>query len=260
MALDHVALYVETGDAARLAEILGPVFAQQCESVRRPAAELRLVSFDGWTAALGAEALDGRAILAEGLSRELSVRAAAVELQGAAFRWQLAPFERGKRLRPSGFGAPVLAADEPMPLYLDAELEAYRGLLAIGVAPALALLTPDSSGEPRGALSVRWDGAQRRDEASELRAAPHPEATPPVALAATPEGQVLEPRVVSGRPTAPALRRLLDLEAAYQERARVPLRFVYRHAPENQDFRVARELAQLTEGDRPSLLSRWLRR
>ncbi len=328
VALDHTALYVETPDAARLAGLVGPVFAQQCEEIRRPAAELRFVSLGGWTLVLGAEALDGRAILAEGLSRELSCRAAAVELVGAAFRYQLAPFQGGQRLRAAGFGAPALAAGAPMPLYPDAELEAYRRLVELGVPPALALLRtcepisgpsqgdeprqglalalpvlalpPDArrdaeaypllvrrrrggeadgpgsatwrregigsqvhgpgQGEPLPCLAVRWDGKERHDEPSELRPCAHPEGEPPVLLQAPPEGEPLEPRVVSGKANVPALRQLLELERVYQARAGVPVRFMYRHAPENVDFFVARELAKLTEGEQPSLLSRLFKR
>ncbi|MHB8419111.1 MAG: hypothetical protein ACYDCL_13625 [Myxococcales bacterium] len=260
MALDHVALYVETGDPSRLASLLGPVFAQQCEAVRRATAELQLVTLGGWTAVLGAEALDGRIILAEGLSREVSGRAAALELTAAAFRWQFAPFRSGERLRPAGFGA-APQPGAPMPLYPDAELEAFHRLVDLGVPPALALLTPDAlgePGEPLPSLRICWGGASALLEPGELRPPAHPASEPPVRLVIGPAGERLEPRVVSGRPNAPALQRLLALEAAYCERATAPVRFLYRHAPENEDFYVARELAGLSEVGRPSLLSRLL--
>src|SRR5579863_8606717 len=141
MPLEHTALYLQTADDMAVADLIGPVFAQQCEAVKRPAAELRIAALEGWTAVLGAEALDGLNIMAEGLSRELEVTAAAVELTAAAFRWQVAPFRDGKRLRPSGFGAPTLATGQPMPHYPDAELEAYRALREVGVPAALALIT-----------------------------------------------------------------------------------------------------------------------
>jgi hypothetical protein len=266
--LEQTALYIETPEATRVVDLLGPVFAQQCQAVKRPAAELRVVAAEGWTVVQGAEALDGLKILAEGLSRELQVTVAALELTGAAFRWQFAPFRDGKRLRPAGFGA-APSTDGPMPLYPDAELEAYRALRGLGVPAALALQTSAALGErgaPVAEHVLRWEGSSLVGQSQELRLAAHPEAEPPVRLLPpTPAGVYIEPRAVSGRAAPEALQRLLALEEAYRARAfeaalqSLDVRFVYRRA-DGDSLDPDRELQRLQEGGEPSLLTRLLRR
>jgi hypothetical protein len=270
MPLEQTALYLETADAARVVDLLGPVFAQQCEAVRRPSAELRIAALQGWTVVLGAEALDGLAIVAEGLSRELHVRAAALELTGAAFRWQFAPFRDGKRLRPGGFAAGP-AADGSMPLYPDAELEAYRALRGLGVPAALALLTPDGLGAADSVIAeqvLRWEQGALAGHSRELKSPPHPEASPPVRLFAPSNeapGIYFEPRAVSGRVGLEGLQHLLSLEEAYRQRAfhaalqSLDVRFIYRRADDSV-LDPARELQRLQERGEPSLLTRLLRR
>jgi hypothetical protein len=269
--LEQTALYLETADVARVVDLLGPVFAQQCEAVSRLAAELRVSTLHGWTVVLGAEALDGLRILAEGLSRELHVTAAAVELTAAAFRWQLAPFRDGKRLRPSGFGPPPPAADEPMPLYPDAELEAYRALGAVGVPAAVALLTAEALGERAAPVSenvLRGEGGALSGHTRELRAPAHPEADPPVRLLPPTDeapGIHFEPRAVAGRAGAQALQRLQALEEAYRTRAfeaaqqSLDIRFVYRRA-DGSVLDPVRETSRPQARDDDSLLARLLRR
>ncbi len=267
MPLEQTALYLETPEATRVAELLGPVFAQQCEAVKRPAAELRLAALQGWTVVRGAEALDGLNILAEGVSRELHVTAAALELTGAAFRWQLAPFRDGNRVRPAGFGA-VPSVAGGMPLYPDAELEAYSALRALGVPAAAALLTPEALGEkgdPVAEQVLRWEGGALSGHSRELRPPTHPEASPPVRLLPPTEAGIhLEPRAVAGRASAEVLQRLLALEEAYRARAfeaalqSLDVRFVYRRV-DGELFEPARELQRL-QGAEPSLLTRLLRR
>lgn len=270
MPLDQTALYLETADAARVVELLGPVFAQQCEAVKRPAAELRIAALQGWTVVQGAEAVDGLTIVAEGLSRELHVTAAATELTGAAFRWQFAPFRDGRRVRPVGFGPPP-EGNEPMVRYPDAELELYRALRGLGVPAAVALLTPEALGEkgpPILEQVLRWEGGALSGHSRELRPSAHPEADPPVRLLPPTReapGIHFEPRAVAGRTSEESVQHLLALEGTYRARAfaaalqSLDVRFVYSRA-DGSVLEPARELARLQESGDVPLLVRLLRR
>jgi hypothetical protein len=212
--------------------------------------------------------LDGLHILAEGLSRELQIQVASVELAATAFRWQVTAFRAGLRMSQVGFGGQPVAEDGPMPVYPDAELKAYRALLGVGVPATLALWTPEAVGAKGPAVVedvVHWDGRAAGHATRQSRAVGHPDAEPPVRLLpSAADGVVFEPRAVGGRATVEALRGLLALEKAY--RGRVPatqqsldLRFVYQRKDETE-LDPMRELRRLEDGEGDSLLARILRR
>lgn len=269
MALALTSLYLKTRVGLEgVADLLGPVFEQQCAEVGRGALELRLVEAGGWIAVLGAEALEGRTILTEALSRELGGRALLVELLGGAYRYRVECFDRGA-VQPGSAFEPSVGGGDPMPLYVDAEAEAYRALSEAELPEALSLLSPDASGAPGATLpllALRWDGrALARFGGGGLRTAQRPAGSAPVVLtrieAAARRRTGIEPRAVAGRVSVEALRRLLELEAACRARLQAvepefELRFLYRRS-NGDELDVAHELDRI---EHPSALRRFLGR
>ncbi len=266
MAHEQTALYVESGAGGveAVAELIGPVFRQQRES-DETAADIVLLERSGWTLVLGAAAIEGREILAEGLSRELGGRAVALDLWGAAPRYSVVARAAGKALLERGW-RPEAGPRDPMPRYPDVELDAFAALRNSGVPADLALACPDAvgtPGEPLEALVIR-SGGEPALERRELWLPRTPSVGPPVRLSRLEPGdgihldRALEPRAVHGVPNAAALRRLLDLEAAYRERVLVaagrPLdvRFLYRRAS-GEPLDLAREAERF---EAPSLIRR----